>query len=280
MALPRVVAFEVGAGDPEPGVDDVFVFAELLRLRGFFERGRGVVVLLLGVGDAAEVGLGVEVVVGILLDVFQHLLVVRRGALVIAGVEVDRAAEEQRVAEKVRVEERLIGVEELQRFLEQMQRVVAVAEGVGIERLQRQRLRGHVVVLRIAQRLLVQLLRLRVVVRLVREMAEDDVRLVLDVVRLVGLLGGARCRESVARAGDVAGVERGHGAVVRRFEIRQDAAALRSELLDELRDELGQDAIVRGRVDDEVVQVDQAVFEDAHQLEHQRDALRLVATSA
>ena len=165
----------MGAGDPEPGVDNVFIFAELLRLRGFLERGRRIVVLLLGVGDAAEVREGVEVIVGILLHVFEDLLVVRRGALVIAGVEMDRAAEQERVAEKVRVEERLVRIEKLQRLFEQMQRVVAVAERVRIQRLQRQRLRGHVIVLRIAERLLVQLLRFRIVVGLVREMAEDHV---------------------------------------------------------------------------------------------------------
>src|SRR3954453_24134569 len=57
-------------------------------------------------------------------------------------------------------------------------RIVAVAERVRIQRLQRERLRGHIVVLRIPERLFVQLLRLGVVVRLVRKMAGDDVGLV------------------------------------------------------------------------------------------------------
>src|SRR6266568_9479301 len=97
----------------------------------------------------------------------------------------NRAAEQQRIPEKIRVEERLTGVKELQRFLKEMQRFVGVAERVRIQRLQRQSLRGHVRVLRIAKRLLMKLFCFRVIALFMREVTKDDVRLVFDVVRLI-----------------------------------------------------------------------------------------------
>jgi hypothetical protein len=122
------------AGDPEPRVDEVLVLAEAMRLYRFLEGCRRVVVALLRVVDAAEVREGVEEVVGVLLDVVEDAPVVLLGVREVAAIEIDRAAEQERVAEEVRIEEGLVGIEELQRFLKQMQRVVRLAEGVGIQR--------------------------------------------------------------------------------------------------------------------------------------------------
>ena len=82
--------------------------------------------MLLRVVDAAEVRERVEVVERALVDVADDAAVERLGLGVVAAVEVDRAAEEQRVAEEVGVEERLVLVEQAQRFLEEMQRVVVI----------------------------------------------------------------------------------------------------------------------------------------------------------
>ena len=121
-----------------------------------------------------------------------------------------------------------------------------------------------------------QLLRFREIALLVREVAEDDIRLVFDVVRLVGFLGRTRIRESITRGCQIAGVKRRDGAVVHRLELCQHGALFHRELLDESRDQLREHAVVRGRIDDEVVQIHEPVLEDAHQLEHDGDALRVV----
>ena len=52
--------------------------------------------------------------------------------------------------------------------------------------------------------------------------------------------------------------------------------AFARELIDESRNELGENAIVGRRVDDEVVQIDQPVLEDAHHLQHDRGALGII----
>src|SRR5205823_3937169 len=58
--LIRLVALQMRARGPEPGVDEIFVFAEAVGLHGTLERHRGVVIALLRVIDAAEVREGVE----------------------------------------------------------------------------------------------------------------------------------------------------------------------------------------------------------------------------
>ena len=118
----------------------------------------------------------------------------------IVSVEIDRAAEES-IPEKVRVEVGLIHVEEPQSFLEEIERLVVILKRVRVQRLERQRLRGHVVVLRVAERLVVQLLRLRKITLLMRQVSQHHVRLVLDVVGLRST--DATRRESAAGAGQI-----------------------------------------------------------------------------
>src|SRR5207248_2354214 len=149
--LGGVVALEVAARDPEPRIDEVLVLAEAVRLHGPLERGGRVVEALLRVVDAAEVREGVEEVVRALLDAVEHLPVIAFGVVELAAVEVDRAAEQQRVPVEVRVVERRVRIEERQRLAEEVQRLVERVQRVRVQRLQGQRLRRHVRVLRIAQ---------------------------------------------------------------------------------------------------------------------------------
>src|SRR5438270_3456600 len=58
-----IVALHVRAGDPEPGVDDVLILGEAMRLHCYLERRHGVVVASFRVVDAAEKPLDIEVVV-------------------------------------------------------------------------------------------------------------------------------------------------------------------------------------------------------------------------
>src|SRR5204862_7412867 len=98
----------VAARDPEPGVDDVFVLAEAMRLHRFLERLDGFAVALLQVADAAEVRERVEVIERALVDVLDHAAIKRLGLRIRAAIEMDRAAEEECVAIEVGVEKRRV----------------------------------------------------------------------------------------------------------------------------------------------------------------------------
>src|SRR5687767_3829015 len=102
------------ARDPEVGIDDVLVFAELVRRDGLLERAHRLVVLTERIVDAPEMRKSVEVVIRAWLDRFQDSAVVLFGRLELLAVEVNPATEQQRVPVKVRVEVRFVRVEELE----------------------------------------------------------------------------------------------------------------------------------------------------------------------
>ena len=123
-----------------------------------------------------------------------------------------------------------------------------------------------------------KLARLLIIPLLMGDVTKDHERLVLHVGRLVGLLGLAGCAEGLARAGNVSRVERGNAAVVGALQISQlgHRPLQLPEKLGYVRGEL---PVVGARLENEVLQVHQAVLHDANDLEHHRNPLLLVARS-